>query len=286
MSNFDYSNLTTRELLEKAMNGEIPIPRNNPKFGESKYFFMKMGSDPYSSINDAETFDVPDDVDPFEFRDNGYSVPLTSSLDTPLTDSGDSWLDSSGMQNASQIPSYGLNKYYNSNNYFDSFQNNDPNCYMTFDGKNLNLYNNNGLVSSLDAQSGHNDYQSSIYQPIENKGPLPEGTYYANQDERQNIDLLDTGIGIGVKVLEFLTRKNIPYGSWKGGPISWGLRRVWLKPDENTNTYGRDGFTIHGGLNKGSAGCIDIPWQTDELSDYLDNCQFSVPVNVKYPKNW
>lgn len=95
MSNYDYTNLTTRELLEKAMNGEIPIPRNNPKFGESKYFFMKMGSDPYSSINDAETFDVPDDVDPFEFRDNGYSVPLTSSLDTPLTDSGDSWLDSS-----------------------------------------------------------------------------------------------------------------------------------------------------------------------------------------------
>ncbi len=106
MSNFDYTNLTTRELLEKAMNGEIPIPRNNPKFGESKYFFMKMGSDPYSSINDAETFDVPDDVDPFEFRDNGYSVPLTSSLDTSLTDSGDSWLDSSdsNLQNGMFSP--------------------------------------------------------------------------------------------------------------------------------------------------------------------------------------
>ncbi len=95
MNNFDYTNLTTRELLEKAMNGEIPIPRNNPKLGESKYFFMKMGSDPYASISDAETFDVPDDVDPFEFRDNGYSAPLSSSLDTPLTNSGDSWLDSS-----------------------------------------------------------------------------------------------------------------------------------------------------------------------------------------------
>ena len=26
MNNFDYTNLTTRELLEKALNGEIPIP--------------------------------------------------------------------------------------------------------------------------------------------------------------------------------------------------------------------------------------------------------------------
>jgi len=54
----------------------------------------------------------------------------------------------------------------------------------------------------------------------------------------------------------------------------------------NTNTYGRSGFSIHGGLNKGSAGCIDIPWQTGKLDDYLDECQDSVPVKVKYPKDW
>lgn len=65
-----------------------------------------------------------------------------------------------------------------------------------------------------------------------------------------------------------------------------GVNRVWLQPDKKTNTYGRDGFTIHGGWSKGSRGCIDIPWQTQQLSDYLDNCQDSVPVYVKYPKNW
>lgn len=73
---------------------------------------------------------------------------------------------------------------------------------------------------------------------------------------------------------------------WSGNPISWGTSRVWLQPDANTNTYGRSGFTIHGGLTKGSAGCIDIPWQTGKLNDYLDNCQDSVPVYVKYPKGW
>jgi len=79
-------------------------------------------------------------------------------------------------------------------------------------------------------------------------------------------------------------RKKI--ANWSGGPISWGTKRVWLEPDKDTDTHGRSGFSIHGGLNKGSAGCIDIPRQTGKLSRYLDNCQDSVPVRVKYPKNW
>lgn len=53
---------------------------------------------------------------------------------------------------------------------------------------------------------------------------------------------------------------NLPFGRWKGSLPAWGTKRVWLRPDDNTNTYGRSGFTIHGGLTKGFAGCIDIPW--------------------------
>ena len=157
---------------------------------------------------------------------------------------------------------------------------NDANCYMTFDGQNLGLYNNNGQVDALDAQSGKDNFQSAKYQNRANAGPLPEGTYYADQDQRQNINLKDAVWGGITKVFD------LPYGAWKGSLPAWGIRRVWLKPDENTNTYGRSGFSIHGGLSKGSAGCIDIPWQTKQLSDYLDNCQDSVPLYVKYPKNW
>ena len=50
------------------------------------------------------------------------------------------------------------------------------------------------------------------------------------------------------------------------------------------NAIGRSGFSIHGGWKKGSAGCIDIPWQTGKLSRYLDDCQDNVPVYVKYTK--
>ncbi len=258
MSNYDFSYLTTRELLEKALNGELPIPRYNAQNGESKYFFMKTGEDPYASISDAEVFDVPDDEDPFEFRDNGYQSSILNSSQTI----GDPSLSSEMIENS-------LNTFPASSSI--RFQ--GPNCYMNFDGQNLDLYNN-GLVNRLSAQSGQDDFQSAAFQSVKNKGPIPEGTYYANQDERQNIDIINALAGIIYK------------GNWKGSLPSWGLRRVWLNPDENTNTYGRDGFSIHGGLTKGSAGCIDIPWQTDELRDYLDACQFSVPVHVKYPWNW
>ncbi len=113
MNNFDYTNLTTRELLEKALNGEIPIPRNNPQLGQSKYFFMKTGSDPYASINDAEIFDVPDDVDPFEFRDNGYTTPLANSWDSALADTSTSALTSS-------LEDTSLNSFSNSNAYLSA----------------------------------------------------------------------------------------------------------------------------------------------------------------------
>lgn len=158
---------------------------------------------------------------------------------------------------------------------------NNLNCYMTFDGQNLNLYNN-GLVDSLNAQSGRDDFQSSIYQSVKDKGPLPEGVYYANQNQRQNLTLEN----IFLKLRNKLGIKTNKESNWSGNPFSWGLKRVWLKPDEANQMYGRDKFSIHGGFNKGSAGCIDIPWQTDNLSDYLDNCQESVPVYVKYPKKW
>jgi hypothetical protein len=171
-----------------------------------------------------------------------------------------------------------------------SVKNNDPNCYIEFNGQDVDLYKygqydgnrlqNGQLQDNLNGQSGGDDYQSGIYQDVPNKGPIPEGTYYADQDQRQNITTLDAVWGGITKVF------NLPYGHWKGSLPAWGTSRVWLQPDANTNTYGRSGFSIHGGLTKGSAGCIDIPWQTGKLNKYLDDCQDSVPVYVKYPKDW
>ena len=170
-------------------------------------------------------------------------------------------------------------KRYGRQNFINNY---NQNCYMKFDGNNLDLYNSKGKFDSLDAQSGYDGYQSRIYQNITNRGPIPEGTYYANQDQRQYFTFQNLALKLGEKMGINKNKKS----QWSGNPMAWGTSRVWLQPDANTNTYNRSGFSIHGGLNKGSAGCIDIPWQTGVLNDYLDNCQESVPLYVKYPSNW
>ena len=102
------------------------------------------------------------------------------------------------MQNQIE-QSYGLRN--NKQNQSSSSLYKNPNCYMKFDGKNLNLFANNQKVNSLDAMSGQPDYQAKKFQNVTNKGPIPEGTYYANQNQRQTIGILDAAIGAGAGIL-------------------------------------------------------------------------------------
>ena len=76
-----------RIAMEKAMNGEHVFERENPQFGETKRYFMKWGDDPFSTVSDAKIIDVPDDVDPEEFRLNGYQRPVQSIVEQPQQNS-------------------------------------------------------------------------------------------------------------------------------------------------------------------------------------------------------
>lgn len=98
---------------------------------------------------------------------------------------------------------------------------------MTFNVQNLNLYNNTGQVGSLGAQSGHDDFQSAQYQNVADKGPIPEGIYYANQDQRQSLTPQNIALKLGEKLGLDMQQKS----GWSGNPISWGTSRVWLQPD-------------------------------------------------------
>ncbi len=40
---------------------------------------------------------------------------------------------------------------------------------------------------------------------------------------------------------------------------------------KETNTYGRDNFSIHGGTEPGSAGCIDMTGQIDKFTQWFKN---------------
>ncbi len=150
-----------------------------------------------------------------------------------------------------------------------------PGQYAVFDGKKFTLYENDKPIMSWDAVSGKDGYRSPEYQNLKDTGPIPEGTYVARQEKLQYITLPDAVLGVAAIVGEQI-------GSWPGSYYSWGSSRVWLDPSKETNTYGRDDFSIHGGWNLGSAGCIDMTGQINAFTSWLESTGNDLIVHVKY----
>jgi hypothetical protein len=120
---------------------------------------------------------------------------------------------------------------------------------LSFNGKMLTLYDQEGNVTGeWPAVSGREGFQDPKFQSVADKGPIPAGFYRAGQGSLQTrpTDLWQQFKGL------------LGGGTWPGGHRSWGDYRIWLHPIRGTNTFGRSGFSIHGGLLPGSAGCIDL----------------------------
>jgi hypothetical protein len=102
---------------------------------------------------------------------------------------------------------------------------------------------------------------------IPDTGPIPPGFYEANVAE-----LSDPG----------------GFGDWlRGWTGDWGDWRVPLVPLPGTETFGRDGFFLHGGSMAGSKGCIDVGGgdsgneDTDRLlRDLRSHPEHRVPLHV------
>lgn len=145
--------------------------------------------------------------------------------------------------------------------------------YAKFDGKTLTIYQNGKVVASWNAVSGKLGYQSPEYQNLKDKGTIPAGTYIARQSELQFYKDISWGDR---------QRSAIGFGTWRGGTDSWGNSRVWLDASKDTNTYGRSGFSIHGGAIPGSAGCIDLTSSMDDFTKWFENNGHDLIINVKY----
>ncbi len=147
----------------------------------------------------------------------------------------------------------------------------DSNCEAEFDGENLNLYKDGKLLSSMKAMSGLPEYQKKEYQSLEGAGPIPDGTYYINKN------LVDK-YGVRDWLKDMFTSET----NWSGGEDAWGNIRYWLDPDPKTDTMDRDGFSIHGGKNFGSAGCIDLEKNIEPFMNQVNKCERGrIPVRVK-----
>jgi hypothetical protein len=147
---------------------------------------------------------------------------------------------------------------------------------LRFDGKTLTIYSKGKKPVSFPADSGKMstkngkpffDY-SKEQQKKAWKGPIPEGTYWVKPSQ--------------------IDEKNW-YQNWGNTPArSWGNWRLTIHPFTTTDTYCRGGFFIHGGSQRGSAGCIDL---TNRIEDFFKElrdragsdpeCQ--VHLTVSYP---
>ena len=148
---------------------------------------------------------------------------------------------------------------------------------IRFDGNYFSYTDSSGNLVRIPAISGTTNSQNSQFQNVVDKGPLPEGSYDVKQSEYN--DLNDS---IGDKLKNYGTELYSSIFGQASRTDSWGTERVWLTPQVGTETYGRDGFTIHGGISAGSAGCIDLVDNAPTFFDFFKSLGSDAVLQVDY----
>jgi Protein of unknown function (DUF2778) len=147
---------------------------------------------------------------------------------------------------------------------------------LEFNGSRLCWFVNGDVAMCWPAVSGRPGYMRREFQAKEDKGPIPEGKWIIRQSRYQEmpsrgwIDRIKAEIGLS---------------AWPGGASSWGRHRVWLEPIKGTKTYGRSGFSIHGGATPGSAGCIDLTTHMPKFVERFLQYRKDIELNVDYTKS-
>lgn len=154
---------------------------------------------------------------------------------------------------------------------------NTPYASLLFDGEKLFwLQSNNNR--EWPAYSGRDEMWKNKRFSVEDQkkvglGPLPEGCYSVPRLEYQT-----------------LQTDSLPYALWQwggqgkfaGGQKSWGRERVWVHPEPGTESYGRKYFSIHGGYEPGSAGCIDLVGKIEEFMELFLEYGKDMRLEVRY----
>lgn len=149
---------------------------------------------------------------------------------------------------------------------------------LNFDGTKLRLMRGDDELDWWPAVSGRRGYWGKEYQNVRNAGPLPEGNYTVSQSNFQN------------RLDEPLYKRALSYFPFKKftkypfGEVKWGNSRIALVPSKDTETFGRNGFFIHGGNRHESAGCIDTARYNDDFMKTFLMFGEDLPLEVSYPE--
>lgn len=168
-----------------------------------------------------------------------------------------------------------------------------------FDGKHFALWGDGKQVLQAEAQSGKplkvrkkdaenckgsedDTYMNNPrYVGIQDFGAIPEGKYKfrVNQmsifSSREQARML-----LGGSFIDPFGR-TMHGGDWGAGRVP--LRVIQIEPSKyGGNTSARSGFYLHGGIMSGSAGCIDVGDNYDDIVDLLKGYQGWITVVVKY----
>lgn len=145
---------------------------------------------------------------------------------------------------------------------------------IKFNGRYLSIIEDGVEVKKFESISGRLGHQDPAEMNVRNIGPLPEGEWKLKQTEYQEWAPLSAF----QKILGYSGAG----GQWQGGVGAWGQHRVWLEPEPGTETFGRDNFSIHGGADPGSAGCIDMLYNAPEFFEYFRNSGKDLKLVVDY----
>ena len=105
------------------------------------------------------------------------------------------------------------------------------------------------------------------------KSRIPEGKWWVSAEQMQKY--YDASFWERAK--GFFGR-----GEWPGGYPLWGDYRVWLLPDLATDTMGRRGMVIHGGVKKSSPWGIDMGDNILDFAIQLRSAKTALPMNINY----
>jgi hypothetical protein len=146
---------------------------------------------------------------------------------------------------------------------------------LAFDGMTFRLYTASGMRIYV-AVSGKLGADFSLKaQQSRGLGVIPAGEYWIDPAQLWTAAWWEEDLS------------SIPLA--RGYLEAWGHHRLTIHPLPSTETYGRGGFFIHGGVHLGSAGCIHVTGDGMEtfLADLktalggMPTC--SVQLIVKYP---